>query len=368
MDFTIYTVYDAPKDAPEAPPPGEGFDSLAFPAPSDAIQVFLPAKVEGAHKWRSLRENVIKAIKQGAKITKRSPKKVMVMFSETHGIQAHVLLEIMNIANDELINFELVPTEMQIVDEEVGFTHGGTPRIVRKAVDRREVCRYDLRLSFATTHQLLFLQPLMRFTQKPIAFSSHFHEEIKAKPKLDEWINKARAGNNERREQLRWHWGDFAANGFQIHYDKTLPHNPAPEGQHLKNYNETLPSTVMGMISAARTITNVATLPLKELTEIVKQVMTIEKDRPVHLVFSAGILKITCVSAALGTSKGSIRKGYKFTGEEIHILINPVFLLKALSGMQAEKVTIRAELARTYITDGTREALIMNMAKLNKGK
>jgi hypothetical protein len=59
----------------------------------------------------------------------------------------------------------------------------------------------------------------------------------------------------------------------------------------------------------------------------------------------------------------TVKVEYSHTGRDVEFAINPRFLLDTLSGFESDTVTIRtnAKNAPVYLTDGTREAVIMQI-------
>ncbi len=183
--------------------------------------------------------------------------------------------------------------------------------------------------------------------------------------------------------------GNIGTDGIRLHHD------PAQPAQECRFYN-----AVMEVLSAARGQNQCEfTLTRAALVTACKQALAIGKGHtskddyiPTLVCSVNGSFQYRAESNQWGSISGEwstmefetsrktdypvvssfrLHKGglkfskcrviYAHTGRDVQFGINPRFLLDALSGMEGETVTLRtpARNAPVYLTDGTREAVIM---------
>ena len=165
----------------------------------------------------------------------------------------------------------------------------------------------------------------------------------------DPWLKRA-CSKDKHREALINVWSNVAADGFRLHIDSRLPDpDPAPPW----NYSV--------IIEPARLNSNIATIKVKPFIQAIKQARVINKDI-LRLQFN-GRLELVAKSEELGDSIIPMVSGYEHAGDDCTLAINPAFLLDALSGFTDEIYFCmdgkRPDKCPVYITDGTREAVIM---------
>lgn len=193
---------------------------------------------------------------------------------------------------------------------------------------------------------------------------------------MNTWLKKATSKSNPKFAVIH---GNTATNGERIHRDNSLPANYGEI-----DFNVYIPSRPR----------NRATVSLADLINAGKQALALRdaRDRYCHYVptlrFSMnGSFTYYAENANIGTISGEIVDGYKFvekvtvahkankmtshnhrmtykhhhSDKPSEFALNPQYLLDALSGMEGETVELDAPTgnAPVYITDGTREAVIM---------
>ena len=168
-------------------------------------------------------------------------------------------------------------------------------------------------------------------------------------PPPDPWLKRA-CSKDKYREALLNVWSNIASDGFRVHRDPRLP-NPDP----LPPWNYSI------IIEPARLNSNMATIKVKPFIQAIKQARVINKDI-LRLQFN-GRLELVAKSEELGDSIIPMVSGYEHAGDDCTLAINPAFLLDALSGFDNEVYFCmdgkRPDKCPVYITDGTREAVIM---------
>ena len=182
-------------------------------------------------------------------------------------------------------------------------------------------------------------------------FITHLHNGNVAAvtPAADPWLTKA-CSKDKQREALLNVWSNIAADGFRMHRDSRLPDpDPAP------------PWDYSSIIDPARLNSNMATIKVKPFIQAVKQARVI-CDWLVKLQFN-GRLELVAKSEELGDSIIPMESGYEHAGDDCTIALNPAFLLDALAGFPDEFYFCmneqRPDISPVYLTDGTREAVIM---------
>jgi hypothetical protein len=207
--------------------------------------------------------------------------------------------------------------------------------------------------------------------------------------KKNTWLEKATA-KKAHREELTVIHGNIGADGIRLHYDPTQPAEDSD-----------FSSRVLDVILPPARKNNQTEFSLTKaaLVTACKQAMAIGRGpRPcddytpaLHVSVNGSFqYKATCEangsisgewlnmefesyrkndypvvsSYRLGkgqTKYNTCRVTYSHTGRDVEFSINPRFLLDALSGMESESVTVRtaARNAPIYLTDGTREAIVM---------
>ena len=168
-------------------------------------------------------------------------------------------------------------------------------------------------------------------------------------PPPDPWLKRA-CSKDKHRETLLNVWSNIAADGFRIHRDSSLA-DPDP----LPPWNYSI------IIEPARLNSNMATIKVKPFIQAIKQARVINKDI-LRLQFN-GRLELVAKSEELGDSIIPMVSGYEHAGDDCTLAINPAFLLDALAGFKDEIYFCmneqRPDKCPVYITDGTREAVIM---------
>lgn len=170
---------------------------------------------------------------------------------------------------------------------------------------------------------------------------------------VDKWISKA-VGKGERLErfpQLARAYGNLATDGNRVHYDSTLP-EAGDRPDYL--YLDKLPH-----YAESSKAPNMAQVNTKALAKAIKTGKAISRETIGILI--NGRLDVTATDESGNTVTRSIEEGYQHTGPDVSIWINPSFVLDALSGMRREFVTMRITDKTLFITDGERDALIMQM-------
>jgi hypothetical protein len=171
----------------------------------------------------------------------------------------------------------------------------------------------------------------------------------------DAWLKRACSKDKKRPEELLPVWGNMATDGYRVHYDTRLePSNPP------------FPRDISFIMDPARLNSNIATIRVKPFIQAIKQARVINKD-VLRLSFN-GRLELIAKSEELGDSIIPLVSGYEHAGDDCIIGIHPAFLLDALAGFDNEVYFCMAdntpEKRPVYITDGTREAVIMPMKLL----
>jgi len=168
-------------------------------------------------------------------------------------------------------------------------------------------------------------------------------------PAPDPWLKRA-CSKDKARPQLLTVWGNMATDGMRVHYDTRLEPSDPP-----------FPRDMSFIMDPARKNANMATIKVKPFIQAVKQAKVICNWR-VKLQFN-GRLDLIAKSEELGESIIPLQSGYDHAGEDCTLAINPAFLLDALSGFTDEVYFCmneqRPDKCPVYITDGTREAVIM---------
>ena len=168
---------------------------------------------------------------------------------------------------------------------------------------------------------------------------------------VDPWLKRA-CSKDKARPQLLTVWGNMATDGMRVHYDTRLEPSDPP-----------FPRDMSFIMDPARKNANMATIKVKPFIQAVKQAKVICNWR-LKLQFN-GRLELIAKSEELGDSIIPLQSGYDHAGEDCTIAINPIFLLDALSGFTDEVFFCmneqRPDKCPVYITDGTREAVIMPM-------
>jgi len=184
---------------------------------------------------------------------------------------------------------------------------------------------------------------------------------------LNLWIGKARANaKKDHRQWLTEHWGNFAADGFRLHYDPTaapraFEYPDGPEQPHYRSMRADVERVRSEAHTSAR---NLATVTATAFLRAIKGAKAINKDT-IRLSFN-GRLEVTASSeeftgghpASFPIEAGT---GYNYAGPDTVVGLDPRFILDALSGMEAEEIMIgfgRPD-QPVIITDGSREAIIM---------
>jgi len=172
----------------------------------------------------------------------------------------------------------------------------------------------------------------------------------KIAPPPDPWLKRACSKDKNRPEELLPVWGNMATDGYRVHYDKSLEPSDPP-----------FPRDMSFIVDPARLNSNIATIQVKPFIQAIKQARVINKDI-LRLSFN-GRLELIAKSEELGDSIIPLESGYEHAGDDCIIGINPAFLLDALSGFDNEVYFCLAdntpEKRPVYLTDGTREAVIM---------
>lgn len=182
------------------------------------------------------------------------------------------------------------------------------------------------------------------------SFTAHLitGERSNTSPAPDAWLQRA-CSTDKQRESLAQVYGNVSSDGSRLHIDTRLePSNPpAP-------YNWEC------VVNPARKYENIAILQVKPLVKALKQAKSINKEST-HLSFNRR-LEIIARSEETGESMIPIETGYQYTGQDAIVWINNKFLLDALSGFTDEVMLCLGSnppKMPVYLTDGTREAVIM---------
>lgn len=202
------------------------------------------------------------------------------------------------------------------------------------------------------------------------------------------WLEKATAKKANHEEYTVTH-GNLGTDGFRLHYDPT---QPAEESDFVQR------ATDCALVPARKGTQTEFTLTKAALVTACKQAIAIGRDprrpqydeSPTLKVRVNGSFQYSAKSEGNGSISGewstmefeTCRKPtfpvkstyqsfgvkcwmctveYTHTGRDVEFGINPRFLIDALSGMESDVVTVRtaARNAPVYLTDGTREAVIM---------
>jgi len=216
----------------------------------------------------------------------------------------------------------------------------------------------------------------------PFAFDdgSEYAENLKTQETqpADPWIQKAVSKDPVRRA-LCLSWGDFGADGYRAHIDRRLPRRDFAD---LDEYSRPSESDIeyyaVGLereLQKAQDAETVVTVDAKALAHAVKLAKGVNKES-VYLAAN-GRLDVTGSDEWTGESGIALTQaeGYEKSGPDARICINPRYLLDALSGLSGEVlITLPAyaeveddeyplaPISGAYLTDGTREALIMPKA------
>ncbi len=195
--------------------------------------------------------------------------------------------------------------------------------------------------------------------------------ETEAAPKPKQapaWINKARS-KDQARPQLCRQWGDFAADGFRVHLDASLPpvNSYGTDGEYDFIEGASLRKSVNELPDASLEYDNLVTISPKMMSKAIKGMSRLAKNGAGYVKVSLnGNMDISASSEELGTAKTSLdmTDGYSYTGEDVSIAFNPAYMIDALAGFVGDEVIISFDNPNrpVYITDGSeREALIMPM-------
>ncbi len=194
----------------------------------------------------------------------------------------------------------------------------------------------------------------------PLTFGIQNAPTKKITPRPSSWILRAVGNpNSEPREELTHHYGKFGTNGYRIHIDPTLPlikTNPV---------EKVLAETVETLLSLTAKYETLITIDPKKFIQACKAAKAIRKNSVKISV--NGSLELKSLGDEwkdnnAGTNRLSTESGYTHTGPDTSFSINPAYLIDALSGMTSEIIlSAKNEKHPIYITDGTREALIMPM-------
>ena len=199
-----------------------------------------------------------------------------------------------------------------------------------------------------------------------IPLSLGYREDAPASsaPKVDPWLAKALC-KDEARPSLCQSWGDFCTDGTRAHIDQRLAPVIPPvtldwDEAARKNTRETMGK----LLESGRALDAIALVDVKALTRAAK-LAKIGNKSTIRLAFN-GVLGCHGTDGYDETGCNVI-KSYEYSGPDREILIDPRYLLDALSGLAGQVVIGvpfvpedkgRPE-APVYLSDGAREALIM---------
>lgn len=172
-------------------------------------------------------------------------------------------------------------------------------------------------------------------------------------PEADPWLKKAISKDKDYREELCQVYGGIAADGWRMHIDNRLP-------------LDLFPREIDYILNPLKNYQNIATVPVKPLIALVKGMKGIAKqgNGSIKIDLNHDRLEVSAKSEEYGITAAEIttKKGYSLEYIPGWFLINPKFLLDALSGFKDEVlISYKNERSPIHITDGVREAVIMPM-------
>ena len=164
----------------------------------------------------------------------------------------------------------------------------------------------------------------------------------------DSWIARAISKDDAQPQ----HGGNFAADGYRLHYNAALPE---------LDYCELRASSIKTILTPAREYPNQVTLNAAAVKELITACKLAKKGKRTFRISVNGTMELSTTSEEYGNWSASISKGYTHTGEDVTLAINPAYLMDALD--KPHDITMRMIDGKhpVYITDGTRESVIMNM-------
>ena len=172
-------------------------------------------------------------------------------------------------------------------------------------------------------------------------------EEVTDKPINDTWVGLA-TSKDDARPALMVHGGNFATDGFRLHYSPDLPELP----------HELRTSCIKDILGKARNNSNTITLNQRAVKELITACKLAKKNKHALRMSVNGSLELT-IPGDDGDTIRSITEGYTHSGADLKTAINPRFLMEAIDKPGNITIKLVAECAPVYITDGHREAVVM---------
>jgi hypothetical protein len=176
-------------------------------------------------------------------------------------------------------------------------------------------------------------------------------EDITETPVKDPWIARA-ISKDDAQPQLMIHGGNFAADGYRLHYNAALPE---------LDYCEVRASSIKTILTPAREYPNQVTLNAAAVKELITACKLAKKGKHIFRISVNGTMELSTTSEEYGNWSASISKGYNHTGEDVTLAINPGYLMDALDKPRGVTMRMIDGKHPVYITDGTRESVIMTM-------
>jgi hypothetical protein len=182
-------------------------------------------------------------------------------------------------------------------------------------------------------------------------------ESIDNAPPVDPWVEKAVLKKAVRFDQDSYltSAGNIATDGYRIHYNPRLfNRKDSPWRERAERF-----------IVSGRDYPNIITLDGHATQQLIKACRLAVKQKGPFILNVNGKLEYSIQddnveSAQAISTEGSITVGYQHSGKDVKFRINPHYLLDAI-GKPGKVTTIRILSNRdpVYVTDGSREALIM---------
>ena len=176
-------------------------------------------------------------------------------------------------------------------------------------------------------------------------------DDITDSQPIDPWIGKA-ASKDDPRPALMAHGGNFASDGFRLHYNAALPALP---------YESLRESALKDILSPAKKYNNTITLNAAAARELITACKLAKKEHRILRMSVNGSLELTTTSEEFGEYHQTITDGYTHSGPDVTLAINPQYIMEAIDKPHPVKIVIRDGNSPVYVTDGEREAVIMTM-------
>lgn len=291
---------------PSADLTAEGEKPFDYLRIDGSVRTYLPARVESPVAFHALAANVIKCIvqaKKDAEVGSYAP--LLIVLTQNGddnywGISGALLRDIAMVSGSEVMRFEL------------------------------DLSLSLLRLQHGNCRQTLKLKPMIPNADVPVILDFHSRP---AEKQLDKWVGKA-VSKEAHRPNLQKNWGWFATDAYRIHMDSRIPlaqHDDASLPEHDL-------SQVKKQIKMGESLPCVAVVPVKPFVQSVRGAKAGNKDKIV-LKFSRTLFVGGEGNDGVSTGR-VIDDGYQFKGRKVQkILVNPKYVIDALSGMNTDKIT-----------------------------